>query len=259
MPTLSLPKPPLLEVTDLRRAFGGVQAVAGTRFRVQEGTITGLIGPNGAGKSTVLSLIGGQLRPDAGSIRFDGVEVAGLPAHTIARRRLIRTFQTPNLFARMTVLENMLLGAPPWIGESVAGALLGKWFWRRHEQALVNQARAILDRFGMVPIENDFAGRLSGGQKRIVEIMRALMAKPRLLLLDEPMAGVNPTLARTIGNHLTELCADGITILMAEHEMRMVSLLCDPVIVMVQGRVLAEGPMTTLRANQEVLDAYLAG
>jgi branched-chain amino acid transport system permease protein len=259
MSTLSLPKPPLLQVADLRRAFGGVQAVAGTMFTVSRGTITGLIGPNGAGKSTVLSLIGGQLRPDAGSIRFGGVEIAGLPPHTIARRGLIRTFQTANLFARMTVLENMLLGAPPWIGESVAGALLGKWFWRRHEQALVDQARAILDRFGMAQVENEYAGRLSGGQKRIVEIMRALMAKPRLLLLDEPMAGVNPTLAGSIANHLTELCAEGITILMVEHEMKMVSLICDPVIVMVQGRVLAEGTMTTLRTNQEVLDAYLAG
>jgi branched-chain amino acid transport system ATP-binding protein len=226
---------------------------------VEEGTITGLIGPNGAGKSTVISLICGQIRPDQGSVKVGGVEIAGQPAYQVARRRLIRTFQTPNLFARLTVLENMLMGAPTWKGETLGAALLGKWYWRKEEKEIIERARAIVRRFGLEKLENELAGTLSGGQKRIVEIMRALMSEPRVLLLDEPMAGINPTLARSIAEHLAELRSQGLTMLMVEHELSLVELVCDPVIVMVQGRVLAEGSLEELRRNQEVVDAYLAG
>jgi ABC-type branched-subunit amino acid transport system ATPase component len=250
---------PLLVVDDLHRSFGGVHAVAGASFTVRAGTITGLIGPNGAGKSTVMSLIGGQLRPTSGRVLFQGAEVSGERPHRVAERGVIRTFQTANLFGRMTVIENLLLGAPAWRGESVTAAVLGKWSWRAGETRLVQQARDVLARFQMEHVEREYAGNLSGGQKRIVEIMRALMARPRLLLLDEPMAGVNPALAGRIADHLGELRSEGITMLMVEHELAVVERICDPVIVMAQGKVLAEGSMADLRANREVVNAYLTG
>ncbi len=249
----------LLEVVGLSRFFGGVRAVVDASFDVKAGTITGLIGPNGAGKSTVMGLIAGQLSPTSGRIVYQGQDVSGEPPHRQARRGIIRTFQTPNLFGRMTVIENLLLGTPPWRGESLAASLLGKWFWRSEERRRVEQARETLRRFGMEQVEKEYAANLSGGQKRIVEIMRAVMARPKLMLLDEPMAGINPTLAKRIGEHLAELRADGISMLMVEHELNMVERLCDPVIVMAQGSVLAEGSMVDLRANQEVIDAYLEG
>jgi ABC-type branched-subunit amino acid transport system ATPase component len=250
---------PVLDVDNLHRSFGGVQAVAGASFAVREGTITGLIGPNGAGKSTVMSVIGGQLSPTSGRILFRGTDISGQQPHRIAGRGIIRTFQTANLFGRMTVIENLLVGAPAWHGESVTDAFLGKWRWRAGEQQLVEQARELIRRFRMDHIEREYAANLSGGQKRIVEIMRALMAQPQLLLLDEPMAGVNPTLAGEIAGHLAELRSEGITMLMVEHELAFVERLCDPVIVMAQGRVLAQGSMSDLRANREVVNAYLAG
>jgi len=253
------PSPPLLVVADLHRSFGGVHAVAGASFTVRAGTNTGLIGPNGAGKSTVLSLIGGQLRPTSGRVLFQGAEVSGQRPHRLAERGVIRTFQTANLFGRMTVIENLLLGAPAWRGESVTAALAGKWSWKAGEERLVLQAREVLTRFEMEHTEREYAANLSGGQKRIVEIMRAVMARPQLLLLDEPMAGVNPALAGRIAGHLSELRSEGITLLMVEHELAVVERICDPVIVMAQGRVLAEGSMADLRANREVVDAYLAG
>jgi branched-chain amino acid transport system permease protein len=163
------------------------------------------------------------------------------------------------MFGRLTVLENLLVGAPPWRGETFAGVLLGRRRWQRHEDEAIAQAREIISRFGMTAQEDAYAGTLSGGQKRILEIMRALMARPRLLLLDEPMAGINPTLARRIGEHLLELAGTGMTMLMIEHNLGLVAQLCEPVIVMAQGRVLAEGTLAELRQNQEVVHAYLAG
>ncbi|MGA8633228.1 MAG: ABC transporter ATP-binding protein [Candidatus Dormiibacterota bacterium] len=253
------PAEPMLQASDLRRSFGGVDAVAGASFAVRPGTITGLIGPNGAGKSTVINIIGGQMRPDGGRVLFRGREIQGLPPHRVARAGLVRTFQTANVFARLTVLENLLLGARPWDGETFHAALLGRWFWRRRETELVDRAESMLDRFGMRRMENDDAGTLSGGQKRILEIMRALMSEPVMLLLDEPMAGVNPTLAHTIGDHLHDLRVQGMTMLMIEHDLALVDRLCDSVVVMAQGRVLAEGSLRDLRQSREVLDAYLAG
>lgn len=249
----------MLQASDLRRSFGGVDAVAGASFAVRPGTITGLIGPNGAGKSTVINIIGGQMRPDGGRVLFRGREIQGLPPHRVARAGLVRTFQTANVFAQLTVLENLLLGARPWDGETFHAALLGRWFWRRRETELVDRAESMLDRFGMRRMENDDAGTLSGGQKRILEIMRALMSEPVMLLLDEPMAGVNPTLAHTIGDHLHDLRVQGMTMLMIEHDLALVDRLCNSVVVMAQGRVLAEGSLRDLRQSREVLDAYLAG
>jgi ABC-type branched-subunit amino acid transport system ATPase component len=250
---------PLLEVSDLRCTFGSIDAVDGASLGVRHGSLTGMIGPNGAGKTTVINAIGGQVRATGGSIRFAGADLAGRPPHEIARSGVTRTFQTPNLFPRLTVLENMLLGAPAWKGESLAAALVGGLRWRRGQDALIEQAQTIMLRFDMLSFQNELGGALSGGQKRIVEIMRALMAAPRLLLLDEPMAGVNPSLARRIATHLTELQSDGMTMLMIEHDLRLVGDICDPVIVMVQGRVLAEAPLAELQRNEEVVRAYLTG
>jgi ABC-type branched-subunit amino acid transport system ATPase component len=249
----------LLDVSDLHCSFGGVQAVAGASFTVTTGSLTGMIGPNGAGKSTVINIIGGQVRPTAGTVRFGDRAVGGMSPHEISRRGITRTFQTANVFGRLTVLENLLLGAPQWRGETLGAALAGKWLWRRQEGELIEKAQGILERFGLTFLQNERAGELSGGQRRLVEIMRALMADPKLLLLDEPMAGINPTLARSIAEILVGLRDDGLTMVMVEHELHLLERICDPVICMVQGRVLAEGSMAELRANPEVVDAYLQG
>jgi ABC-type branched-subunit amino acid transport system ATPase component len=177
----------------------------------------------------------------------------------LARLGIVRTFQTPSLFAGLTVLENLLMGARPWSGESLRAALLGGWYWRHREAALVGRARDLLANFDMSPLEEAEADTLSGGHQRIVEIMRALMSDPRLLLLDEPMAGVNPALATVIASRLAELRSRGVTVLMVEHDLAMVGQLCDPVVVLAQGRVLAHGNLPTLRTSREVQDAYLAG
>jgi ABC-type branched-subunit amino acid transport system ATPase component len=250
----------LLVVDDLARSFGGVRAVDGVSFKVQRGSITGLIGPNGAGKSTALGAIAGALRPDAGRIEFDGQDVTALSPMSLARRGLIRTFQTSSEFPRLTVIENLLVAGQHNPGESLRGALLGgRRSWRAHERQLVARARELMAGFEMSDKEEEWAGNLSGGQKRLLEIMRGLMAEPKLLLLDEPMAGVNPTLARSIEEHLQRLNLDGLTMLMVEHELGVVERLCDRVVVMAQGKVISEGTMDTLRTEQEVLDAYLVG
>lgn len=249
----------LLAVEHIACAFGGVQAVADASFFVKENTITGLIGPNGAGKSTVIDLICGRTQPDSGSIRFGGTEISRERAHEVSRRGIIRTFQKANVFGGLTVVENLLMGAREWPGERLSRALWLRSSWSNGEAERVERAYELLDRFGLEHIANEYAGALSGGQKRLVELMRALMAEPKLLLLDEPMAGVNPTLALSICERLEELRNDGVTMLMVEHELRWVERLCDPIVVMARGRVLAEGSMTELQDNAEVVDAYLGG
>jgi branched-chain amino acid transport system ATP-binding protein len=250
---------PILAVRDVQRDFGGLRAVDGASFDASRGRITGLIGPNGAGKSTVIGIIGGQIKPNGGSITFDGEDVTGLPPHKIARRGVIRTFQLSAEFAGLTVLENLLVAAPAQKGESLLGAELGRMYWGRNEDALVEEARGVLDRFGMAAKENELAGNLSGGQKRLLEIMRGLMAKPKMLLLDEPFAGVNPTLAEEIETYLIGLRDDGLSMIMVEHELSIVERLCDPVVVMVHGKVISEGSMSDVTSRKEVLDAYLVG
>jgi neutral amino acid transport system ATP-binding protein len=250
---------PILAVRDVQRDFGGLRAVDGASFDARRGRITGLIGPNGAGKSTLIGIIGGQIKPNGGSITFDGEEVVGLPPHKIARRGIVRTFQMSAEFARLTVLENLLVAAPAQKGESLFGAELGRMYWGRNEDALVNEARSVLDRFGMAPKENELGGNLSGGQKRLLEIMRGLMARPKMLLLDEPFAGVNPTLAQEIETYLVGLRDDGLSMIMVEHELSVVERLCDPVVVMAHGKVIAEGSMSDVTTRREVLDAYLVG
>jgi branched-chain amino acid transport system permease protein len=249
----------MLTVRDLHRQFGGVRAVNGASFTVPPGRITGLIGPNGAGKSTVLNMIAGALKPNAGTISYRGHDITGLPSYKAARHGIIRTFQVSSGFAALTVLENLLVAAPAQRGETLWQAALGKRYWKPREQAMVERARQLLARFDMSAKEDEYAGNLSGGQKRLLELMRGLMASPALLLLDEPMAGVNPSLARRIEQHLIDLVGEGLTMLMIEHELAVVERLCDPVVVMAQGRVISQGTMADVRADQGVLDAYLIG
>jgi branched-chain amino acid transport system ATP-binding protein len=172
---------------------------------------------------------------------------------------VVRTFQLPSEFARLTVLENLIVAAPGQRGERLGGALLGRWYWRSQELRNLDRARALLARFDLSDKEDTYAGELSGGQKRLLEIMRCLMVGPKLLLLDEPMAGVNPSLARRIERYLVDLRQEGLTMLLIEHELGVVERICDPVIVMAQGRVIAQGSMEDLRTQQKVLDAYLIG
>ncbi len=248
---------PLLEVRGLACSFGAVRAVEDATFTVIPGTITGLIGPNGAGKSTVIDLITGRTPTQRGSIRFAGNDITGRRSHEIARLGMIRTFQQANVFSRLTVLENLLVGSRPWPGEGVGMALGPRRRWSEQELNLQDRAWGLLDRFGLRRLANEYAGALSGGQKRLVEMMRALMAEPKMLLLDEPMAGVNPSLANSIADRLEELLEEGMTMLMIEHDLHLVERLCDPVVVMAHGAVLAEGSMAELQENVEVVDAYL--
>ncbi|HEY2575641.1 MAG TPA: branched-chain amino acid ABC transporter ATP-binding protein/permease [Streptosporangiaceae bacterium] len=249
----------ILAAADLSRDFGGVHAVSGVSLAVRRGTVTGLIGPNGAGKSTLLSLLAGTERASAGQVFYQGADVTGRPAFRRARLGLVRTFQLASEFRRLTVMENLLSAAPGNRGETLRGAFAGRRYWRDDEAAAVAKAAGILERFGLEELANSYAGDLSGGQRRLVEIMRALMTGPAMLLLDEPMAGVHPELARRIGNLLVELARDGMTVLMVEHELAIMDEFCDPVIVMAEGSVLAEGTMAQLRERSEVVEAYLVG
>ncbi len=250
---------PLLIARDIHRHFEGLHAVDGVSIDMPPGKITGLIGPNGAGKSTFLAVLAGTLPASSGDIVFDGEDVTAWPAYKRARSGLVRTFQLPSEFARLTVLENLLVAAPHNKGDSLFGALMGKRYWIDDERRLVEEARALLNRFGMSAKESDYAGNMSGGQKRLIEIMRALMLRPRLLLLDEPMSGVHPKIVLEIQHYLQDLRAEGLTILMVEHELHMVERLCDSVVVMAQGKVIGSGTMATLRRQREIVDAYLVG
>jgi branched-chain amino acid transport system permease protein len=249
----------VLQAVGLVREFGGLRAVDGVCLAVRRGTLTGLIGPNGAGKSTLLAMLAGTLPVSAGQIRYLGEDVTRLPAYRRARLGLIRTFQLASEFKRLTVLENLLSAVPGNRGDSLPGALAGPRYWRGDEDAAIARAAALLERFGLEAHANSYAGELSGGQRRMVEIMRALMAEPKVLLLDEPMAGVHPRLARKIGGELVALAADGLTVLMVEHELAIMDEFCDPVVAMAEGTVLAEGTMSELRQRSDVVEAYLVG
>ncbi len=253
------PDQPMLVAEDVHRHFEGMRAVDGVSLAIPRGQITGLIGPNGAGKSTFMAVLAGTLPASSGRITFDGEDITRLPPHRRARKGLVRTFQLPSEFSRLTVLENLLVAAPSNRGDSLWGALLGRRYWMRDEERLVEEARGLLNRFGMSAKESDYAGMMSGGQKRLIEIMRALMLHPRCLLLDEPMSGVHPRIIEEIQEYLQMLRAEGLTILMVEHELHLVERLCDNVFVMAQGKLIGTGTMASLRRQREIVDAYLVG
>ncbi|HEX4702039.1 MAG TPA: branched-chain amino acid ABC transporter ATP-binding protein/permease [Pseudonocardiaceae bacterium] len=249
----------VLAAHGLTRAFDGVPVVSDVSFQLRRGRLTGLIGPNGAGKSTTLAMLAGTLAPTGGSVLHHGQDITRLPAFRRARTGVLRTFQLASEFKRLTVLENLLCAVPHQPGDSFHGAVLGRRHWRDAEDRAIDRAAAMLDQFGLTGHANQYAGDLSGGQRRLVEIMRALMAEPEVLLLDEPVAGVHPRLAHEIGARLLDLCAGGMTILMVEHELAIMDEFCDPVVVMAEGRILAEGTMDVLRSRSEVVAAYLVG
>jgi ABC-type branched-subunit amino acid transport system ATPase component len=249
----------ILRANGLSKDYGGVHAVAGVSLSIERGTLTGLIGPNGAGKSTLLALLAGTEKVTSGQIVYQGRDVTPLPAFRRARAGLVRTFQLASEYKRLTVLENLISAVPGHSGDSFLGAAAGRWLWRADEERAVEKAGALLAGFGLTGQANDYAGDLSGGQRRLVEIMRALMAEPDMLLLDEPMAGVHPELARKIGEALRLLCERGMTIVMVEHELAIMDEFCDPVIVMADGSVLATGTMAQLRDRSDVVEAYLVG
>ncbi len=245
----------LLEVRGLTRSFYGVQALAGVDLDVQAGTITALIGPNGAGKTTAFGCISGVVPPDGGRVLLDGTDITGWRPDRVTRAGLTRTFQIARGVPRLSVIENLLLYAPNLPGERLLPALLGTG--RQAARLALDRAFAVADRLGLARVADTPAGALSGGQKKLLEIGRALMAAPRLILLDEPIAGVNPSLAEDIADHLRILRDEGMTFLVIEHHMDLIARLCDPVIVMAEGRRLTEGTFTQIAADPRVQEAYM--
>ena len=248
---------PLLTVRGVERSFYGVKALTGVDLDVEAGRITGLIGPNGAGKTTLFNCITGVIPPDRGRIVFDGRDIAGLRPDQITHAGLVRTFQIARGLPRLSVLENLLVYGALQPGERVGAALLRPAGAQRREDQLIARAAGIARRLNLMGVIRNPASDLSGGQKKLLEIGRALMTEPRLILLDEPVAGVNPTLAREIGEHLKGLIADGISILIIEHHMDVVARLCDHVVVMAEGRHLAEGTFEEVASNPDVQSAYM--
>jgi len=248
---------PLLEVRGLQRSFYGVRALDGVDLVVEAGTITGLIGPNGAGKTTLFNCVSGLIPPEAGRVLLEGRDITGWRADRVTQAGLVRTFQIARGFPRLSVLENLLLYGDRQPGENLVRALLGRAAARRREAELTERALAVARRLSLTRVINDPASDLSGGQKKLLELGRALMTDPRLILLDEPIAGVNPTLAREIAEHLQALRAEGLTFLIIEHHLDLIARLCRPVIVMAEGRHLAEGPFAEIAADPRVQEAYM--
>jgi neutral amino acid transport system ATP-binding protein len=250
------PKPdPVLVIDSVTRSFGGVRAVDVEHLEFQRGWITGLIGPNGAGKTTLFNLITGFDRPDTGRWTFNGTPLSGLAPHQVARRGVVRTFQLTKALAKLSVLDNMRLGAPNQAGERFFGALLRPW--ARQERAITYKAMELLTRFRLDAKAGDLAGTLSGGQRKLLEMARALMMDPIIVMLDEPMAGVNPALTESLLQHVKSLREDGMTVVFVEHDMDVIRDISDWVVVMAQGRVIAEGRSEALSSNKAVVDAYL--
>jgi branched-chain amino acid transport system ATP-binding protein len=247
---------PIVVVDKVTRQFGGLKAVDVEHVEIPRGMITALIGPNGAGKTTFFNLLTGFDKPDTGSWTFEGKNLAGIPSHKVARLGMVRTFQLTKSLNIMTVMENMRLGAQHQRGEGFWSSVF-RPLWKNQEQAITEQAKELLVRFKLDAKTNDYAGELSGGQRKLLEMARALMAKPKLVMLDEPMAGVNPALTQSLLEHIKDLKKDGTTVLFVEHDMHMVRNISDWVIVMAEGKIVAEGPPNKVMKDQAVIDAYL--
>jgi branched-chain amino acid transport system ATP-binding protein len=249
---------PILAVEAVTKRFGGLQAVDAVSFTVARGSITALIGPNGAGKTTLLDLISGYDRPDAGAVRFEGARIDGLASYRVARRGVVRTFQLTRVFAAMSVRDNMLLGAQRQPGEDLHRLAFSRASVRRAEEAARERAERLMRGFALDTKADDYAGALSGGQRKLLEFARALMAEPRLVLLDEPMAGVNRVLGAKLLDEVERLRReDGMTFLFIEHDIDVVMRRADRIIVMAEGSVVADGPPAFIRRDPRVIDAYL--
>lgn len=250
----------MIRVSGLSKRFGGVRAVDACSITVPRGSITGLIGPNGAGKSTLFNIIAGAVKPDRGSVRLDGLDVTGWSPHALFAAGLVRTFQIAHEFSRMTVLENLMVVPPGQSGENLFAA----WFQgrriRREEAALAERAEQVLEALRLWPLRHEPAGSLSGGQKKLLELGRTMMTDAKVVLLDEIGAGVNRTLLGELADRIERLNReDGYTFCIIEHDMDLIARLCDPVIVLAEGRVLAEGTMAEIRSDARVIEAYLGG
>ena len=252
---------PPLEVFDLEKHFGGVVAVDGVSFSIDRGTVTGLIGPNGAGKSTTFNLISGVIAPDAGRVVFEGEDITPLRPHQVADRGLVRTFQITRELSDMTVLENMLLAFKNQQGEALwrsvtpfvrAGVI-------EEERRYLERVWETLELFEIDHLAHEQAGNLSGGQRKLLELSRALLTDPEMLMLDEPMAGVNPTLERRLLDRIHDLTAEGYTFLLVEHDMDVIMENCERVIVMHQGQILSAGTPEEIQGDERVIEAYLGG
>jgi ABC-type branched-subunit amino acid transport system ATPase component len=249
---------PLLAVENVVRRFGGVHAVDGASFEVERDSITGLIGPNGAGKSTLFGIIAGSLKPDSGRISFGGRRIDRRPAYRIARAGVVRTYQAARVLTRMTVLDNLMLASFGHPGERLSGIAFRPRASRTHERDLHAHARELLALVGLQSYEREYAGTLSGGQRKLLDLARVLMLRPSLVLLDEPMAGVSPTLRTQLLERILAMRRDrGITFLIVEHDLDFVMQAAERVVVMNQGRVLVVGSPDEVRANEQVVDAYL--
>ncbi|WP_336326693.1 ABC transporter ATP-binding protein [Halovenus sp. HT40] len=251
----------ILEIESLRKTYGGVVAVDGASFAVERGTITGLIGPNGAGKSTTFDCITGTQQPDGGTVRFDGADITRLRPEQIAQQGLLRTFQIARELSEMTVLENVMLAPQNQQGEklyrSVLPGLRGQV--TEQETELREQAWETLEFFEIDHLARDYAGNLSGGQRKLLEMARVFMTDPEMVLLDEPLAGVNPTLEEKLLDRIHELSDRGHTFLLVEHDMDVVMNNCDPIVVMHQGQVLVEDSAEQITQDERVIEAYLGG
>jgi branched-chain amino acid transport system ATP-binding protein len=250
----------MLEIKNIRKNFGGIQAVNECTFTVQKGSITGLIGPNGAGKTTLFNLVTGFYKPDEGNILFKGDRIDGLPPHQIFRKKICRTFQITREFANMTLLENLMVIPENQMGEKIWNTWFRNKAVRNQEMTFRDKALEILEFVELIHLKDEYANNLSGGQKKLLELAKTLMADPQLILLDEPGAGVNRTLMKKLGDNIRSLCTErGITFLIIEHDIDLVMSLCNPVIVMSEGRKLSEGTPEEIKNDERVLEAYLGG
>jgi branched-chain amino acid transport system ATP-binding protein len=247
---------PILVADRVSRRFGGLTAVDVDHLEVQRGTITALIGPNGAGKSTFFNLVSGFDKPSSGTWTFNGRDISGMPAYRIARMGMVRTFQLTKALTRMTALENMMLGATGQTGEHFLPALF-RPAWKRQDQEIEARADALLERFNLAHMRNQFAGTMSGGQRKLLEMARAMMVEPELIMLDEPMAGVNPALTQSLLGHILALRDEGTTIVLVEHDMDVIMSISDWIVCFAEGAVIAEGRPDDIRSNEAVVDAYL--
>jgi branched-chain amino acid transport system ATP-binding protein len=247
---------PILVADKVVRQFGGLTAVSVDHVEIPRGKITALIGPNGAGKTTFFNLLTGFDKPNSGTWTFDGKNLAGVAPYKVARRGMIRTFQLTKALSLLTVIDNMRLGAQNQVGEGFFASFV-RPLWKAQENQITASADTLLTRFKLDAKREDYAGSLSGGQRKLLEMARALMGKPKLVMLDEPMAGVNPALTQSLLEHIKDLKSNGTTVLFVEHDMHMVRHISDWVIVMAEGKVVAEGPPADVMKDQAVIDAYL--